>query len=325
MSGVIVSLPGWQAATDQLDGFARTFLTLPEPRRVTRLDARLNVPSGTDVTVTVSDSAANLAVLTVPAGEDHASTSVDIAFAAGEVTCTTAGADGDAEGFLGNLWLADVGGAPTAGDTLVDLDDLKEALGSPTTTPSEDEWLQRQLEAYSERIRHYCNRHFNRRRYIQTHDYPEKYVTTEAPIQVIHSCTASGQTIDPSSLRVNHGTGQVSPTAPEAAIRWNEYHPVELDYEAGYDSCPAGVAELIYMGIGNRWEAYKGGDLNPEASGRVKRETIQGAGTIEYDLGMLSSADKNDYTMGFPLSALDPWVRYTALGGPTERTFWVLA
>jgi hypothetical protein len=203
--------------------------------------------------------------------------------------------------------------------------ELLVALGNPVTTPEEDAWLQRQLEAYSERIRAYCNRHFNRRRYIETHDYPEKLVTVEAPILEVHSCTASEQTIDPDTLRIKHLTGQVSPTDPEAAVKWLEYHPVTLDYEAGYDSCPAGVAELIYMGIGKRWEAYRGGDLNPEASGRVKRETIQGAGTIEYDLGMLSGTDKNDYTMGFPLSALDPWVRYVALGGTTERTFWELA
>ena len=325
MSGVIVSLPPWAANNALLDGVARDFFDLPSALRAVRLDARLNTASVASVTVTVTDGTSPV-VLVIPGGSLHASAAVTVDLGPGTLSVQTDGADAGA-GFSGSLWLEDVSTMPAGGSSgLVSLADVKGALGLGTTTTEQDAWLTRQIDVFSARIRGYCCRHFNARRYIERFDLPERVFVREAPITTVHTVTAAGQTIDPATLRLDVEAGQISPPTGDVTPNWSAYSPLVIDYEAGWTTVPADVAELVYTGIAKRWSAFTAGIYTPEPEGLVRRETIADAGTIEYALPVSSiSGQFADYLLGIPLSALDHYVRpLQSVGVGDPLSFWEL-
>jgi hypothetical protein len=321
--GFVVSFAPWPGLTSALDGVAREFVTLPAAGSCDRLDARLNVASTSDVTVTVSDGTTSV-VLTIPAGNLHASAAVSGAFPTlATLTVQTDGASVGAQGFSGSAWFNLSSSMPAgSGSGIVTLADVKGALGITGATTEQDAWLERQIDVFSSKIRLYCNRHFNVRRIVQVFDHPELVVTADAPITTIHTATASGQSIDPATLRVDADAGLISPPQEQGSPGWNEYHPLEIDFEAGFATVPADVAELIYTGIAKRWGAFQAGAYAPEARGVVKRETVADAGTLEYATPSSTMRyEAADYLLGLPLAQLDPWIRPLHVGA-SEIMAW---
>lgn len=327
MSGLIVSLPPWAANNSLLDGVAREFFTLPAATRAVRLDARLNTASVAAVTVTVTDGTSSI-VLTIPGGTLHASVAQTVTLGPGAISCQTDGADAGA-GFSGSLWLEEIAAMPAGvvGTGLVSLDDLKGALGIASATATEDAWLTRQIDVFSWRIRAYCNRHFNLRRYLERFERPDSVLVREAPIATVHSLTAGGLAVTPSTLRLDLEVGRISPPAEESTPLWTGYDPVVIDYEAGWDPVPPDVAELVYTGIGKRWSAFRAGSYTPEPEGLVKRETVADAGTVEFAMPSSSRLSEfADYLLGIPLSSLDHYVRpLHSTGVGDSLSTWELA
>ncbi len=210
---------------------------------------------------------------------------------------------------------------------LVTLADAKSALRLTDSDAARDNFLQRAINAVSERIRGYCLQHITQATYRDEWFAPSVVHLRANPVQSITSVTADVNTIDPNTgVRFVKESGRLlRAITTSSLVDWHGTSRLEVIYVAGHATCPVDLAELIYGGLGVRLEGWLGGTRGLGSAMGASRVQFPDGGAVTYQTpGGLEGdvSDAPDYLLGFPLSMLDPYRDVGQAIAPSTSTIW---
>ncbi len=189
-------------------------------------------------------------------------------------------------------------------------------VGLVATDVSQDAEINLALNAALAFAEHYCDRNFifKREQISKSFDRAgEAVFVNRYPIAKVHSATgAGGWTISHNSAGLIFNGGSRGGYGYGGAV-YNSNRRVVIDYEGGYKSLPADLEYALWGIFGSLWPTYDpsivaaGGGIAGPAIGAVKKRTIVGVGSIDYETGGSSgSSNAGSGTVAADLSAVMP-------------------
>lgn len=304
----------------------RTLATLAADVAGLRIDLTVtDAPTG-QVDVRIGDGTTDVTV-SLLTGTTHSSTDI---FG----TTWPAGADLELElvtapdGFnlTAQVFVEDVAGAQGVSG-LVSLSDAKTALGITTTDAARDAWLQRSIDALSRRVREYCQQHLTEATYRDEWFGPGLIHLRANPVVSLTSVTADGSSLNVATeVRFDPESGRlVRAVASDTLEDWHGTRYVEAVYVAGHNPLPADLAELLYIGLEQRYQGYLSGTRGLGSAEGVSRIQFPDGGAVTYAAAAAYGSgvrDAPDFLLGFPLSMLDNWRDVGRSIAPSSSQLW---
>jgi hypothetical protein len=267
--------------------------------------------STSDTVVTVTDVAdTGTITVTITAGQSYARQTGVVVFPTGAtLTMTIDSAGADAMGLSGSVDISfDAGGAvPSSGPGLITAAEFFAANQIGTPTIAQTDFVDRMIDASSDRIREDCHRWFNRALYVDDYLWPHGIIyARDLPLVSVSACTVDGMTIDPASLYLDLRTGQIGRGSDDSGPLWWGVKNLHLEYEAGYTVIPTTIREALYRTIYKQLAEFDASGAVTGDRGPIVRQTIADVGTIQYDTSALGGGvdDNPDWLTGIPPSVL---------------------
>ena len=309
MARYMIPIPTIAGLLTSQAGQAFTITTPAGALTAIRADLTATDAGSADTVVTIGDGTATETV-TIAAGNKYVTHDFSDVWAAGAPLTLTV-VSGDAMNLSGLLLVDDAEeGAQPAG--LVSLVDVKSALGITGASAEDDDYLNRQINLVSERARSYTGRHLNAALHAETFYAPEAVTLHAFPISSISSVDQDGTALVAADVRFDPSTGRLWRPQTSNRFDWRDVETLTVNYTAGYNPIPAGIAEWAYIAIQAGWDAWPA-DRGIAPGGQVPRAiNFPGAGSVEFETRGVNNPWVPDWLARAPMSALDPWVDMAA-------------
>lgn len=300
-------LAPWAASGDWLE-FAETGGEVS----LSAISLTLSDQSASDVTIEIDDGTTQIqATILATTGFIREVQTATLA-ASATLRMRVVAAAGDAMGLSGSLEISG-GILPSSGPGLITADEFFTAWSlSPST--AQTDFVQRMIDASSERIRTHCHRHFNESLYVEDWLYPSGTVyLTETPIVTLSALTADGTVVG--SPYLNEATGEIGRS--DNQLGWSGTRALHVEYTAGYAIIPAVIREGLYRAIRQQLATFDRGEFDFQ-NRRAGKISYTGSGSVDYEgsAGGLSWGELPDYIAGIPLDVLYPYIDQSQASGP---------
>lgn len=187
------------------------------------------------------------------------------------------------------------------------LENVKDRLGIEDT--EYDEFLTQQIQLISDVIEAYCRRKFAAANWRQTFyrdeiGSPKILELYQFPLIELDSITVDDEEEDIQDFRLHKPTARIRRTDQG----WITGEEIVVDYEAGYETIPSPILEVLDSLVSQRYNKRKAGvDLNFGSD--VQRVSIPGAISIDFDYSLSNNERSSSYgtILGSYANVLDDW------------------
>ena len=165
---------------------------------------------------------------------------------------------------------------------LISVTDFRDATGD---TASSDAEITRALTRVQNRIEGYLDRMLESQEHVDKHLFvgPEPVVLLQWPVTALTSIDKDGDDIDVSSVLLDWKTGLLH---HKNKLTWGE--DVEITYTAGYESCPEDI-KMILIDLAQSHLAGTLEVMGPASTRALKRDTVYGVSSVEYDTNLVDT------------------------------------